>query len=165
MVIIVMGVSGSGKSTVGSLLAKACSGSFYDGDDFHPEANIRKMHAGIALEDADRLPWLERLRALILEREQGTAPTVLACSALKTSYRDVLAPDADPRVQFVFLRGDFDLIRQRLEARQHHFMPESLLASQFGDLELPENALVVDISQTPEAIVEEILCRLGLTDS
>lgn len=165
MVVIVMGVSGSGKSTVGSLLAHACSGSYYDGDDFHPQANIRKMHAGIALDDADRLPWLERLRALILEREQGTAPTVIACSALKASYRDILAPEEDPRVQFVFLKGDFDLIRQRLEARHHHFMPESLLTSQFADLELPEKALVVDIGQRPEAIVQELMARLGLSSS
>jgi len=161
MVIILMGVSGSGKSTIGEHFAQATGGSFYDGDDFHPQANIDKMHAGIPLNDDDRLPWLKRLRELIVEREQQSSPTVIACSALKTSYRDILDPH-DECVKFVFLKGSFELISKRLHERHGHFMPESLLRSQFDALELPKDAVTVDIDQTPEEIVTDMRAKLGL---
>jgi gluconokinase len=162
MVIIIMGVSGSGKSTIGEQLADATGGAFFDGDDFHPPANVAKMHAGIPLDDADRLPWLQRLRQLIEEQADKPAPSVIACSALKRTYRDILAPGGDPRVRFVYLQGSFELIAARLHARHGHFMPESLLRSQFDALEVPQDALTVDIAPPPEAIVTELRGKLGL---
>jgi gluconokinase len=157
-----MGVSGSGKSTIGEQLATVTGGTFFDGDDFHPPANVAKMHAGIPLDDADRLPWLQRLRQLIEEQATKPAPSVIACSALKRTYRDILAPGGDPRVRFVYLQGSFELIAARLHARHGHFMPESLLRSQFDALEVPQDALTVDIAQSPEAIVTELREKLGV---
>lgn len=162
MIAIIMGVSGSGKSTIGEGLAEASGGEFFDGDDFHPQANIEKMHAGIPLNDEDRVPWLERLRQLIEEQEGKGVPTFIACSALKKSYRLILAPGGDPAVKFVFLEGSFSLIKERLDARKGHFMPESLLKSQFDALQAPEDAITADISQTPDAIVHELMGKLGL---
>lgn len=157
-----MGVSGSGKSTIGEQLATATGGTFFDGDDFHPPANVAKMHAGIPLDDADRLPWLQRLRQLIEEQATKPAPSVIACSALKRTYREILAPGGDPRVHFVYLQGSFELIAARLHARHGHFMPESLLRSQFDALEVPQDALTVDITPPPEAIVTELRGKLGV---
>lgn len=156
-----MGVSGSGKSTIGVKLAAATGGEFFDGDDFHPQANIEKMHAGIPLTDEDRLPWLERLRQLIEEQEKKSSPTVIACSALKKTYRLILDP-GDTKVKIVFLQGSFSLIAERMENRKNHFMPESLLKSQFDALEQPEDAITADISQEPDVIVAELRGKLGI---
>lgn len=161
MIVILMGVSGSGKTTIGEKIAAATGGEFFDGDDFHPEANIKKMHAGIPLDDADRLPWLKRLRQLIEEQETKPAPTFIACSALKRSYRDILAPN-DPQVTLVYLKGSFSLISERLHARHGHFMPESLLRSQFDALEQPDDCVCVDIDQEPDAIVADLRQKLEL---
>ena len=151
-----MGVSGSGKSTVGQLLASRLDCPFLDGDDFHPPENVAKMAAGTPLTDADRWPWLEKLNGKLIENQAA----VLACSALKESYRQVLAQGlADCR--FVHLHGSIELIRARLEQRQHRYMPASLLESQFATLEPPARAIGVDIGQAPERCVEEILAALG----
>jgi len=151
-----MGVSGAGKTTIGRLLAERLGCEFLDGDDFHPAANVQKMAAGMPLEDADRWPWLARLNVELRRRERA----VLACSALKESYRDALTKDlAD--VQFVFLRGDRELIRSRLNERRHRYMPASLLESQFAALEPPAHAVSIDASDAPEQCVERILAALG----
>ena len=155
MIVVVMGVSGSGKTTIGKLLARRLGCEFLDGDDFHPPQNVAKMAAGTPLTDADRWPWLEGLNAKLRERESA----VLACSALKQSYRDVLARDL-PQCRFVHLRGGIELIRARLKERQHRYMPASLLESQFATLEPPSNALAVDIALPPARCVEDIVAAL-----
>ena len=161
--IVVMGVSGAGKTTVGQLLAEQLGWSFYDGDDYHPQANVEKMSRGIPLTDGDRALWLDRLRGLIdrllAEGESG----VVACSALKRSYRRHLGRDR-PSVRFVYLQGSEFLIRERLEQRRGHFMEEDLLADQFETLEEPSDMLTVNVDQEPEEIVREILARLDLQD-
>jgi gluconokinase len=164
MVIVLMGVSGSGKTTVGKRLAKALGAEFAEGDAYHPPANVEKMRSGVPLDDADRQPWLERLGAEIggwLERGQDV---VLASSALKQRYRDLLKAGR-PDVRFVYLRGSEPLIRDRLKRRRGHYMPPSLLKSQFAALEEPEDAIAVDIDRKPEEIVSSILDRLDLAPS
>jgi len=161
MVILLMGVSGSGKTTIGHLLAQDLGWPFYDGDDFHPRANIDKMRQGIPLTDADRDSWLTALRQQIDTLVNNRQPAVLACSALKQAYRDRLSK-GQPEVCFVYLKGSYDLIRQRLLARHGHFMPTDLLKSQFDTLEEPEDVPAIDISQTPEVIVNSIKRTLGL---
>lgn len=162
--VVLMGVSGSGKSTVGALLAAQCAGTFLDGDDFHPPANVAKMRAGIPLDDADRAAWLAKLAGMIRTRPRDR-PLFLACSALKHAYRNVLRA-ADPgHVRIVFLTASAELIRQRLIARHaqgDHFMPPALLASQLATLEEPHDALRVDASQPPAAIATQVLTALGL---
>jgi len=160
MVYVVMGVSGSGKTLIGRKLADYLDCPFYDGDDFHPETNIKKMEAGHALNDDDRRPWLKILAENIHNwNEKGGA--VLACSALKKSYRDLLRDGhANKEVQFIFLQGSFSLIAERLAGRSNHFMPEKLLASQFKALEEPKKALSVSIDQPPNKIVEKIAKQL-----
>ncbi len=160
MILIVMGVVGAGKTTVGRLLAQELHYEFADADDFHPQANIEKISHGIALSDEDRKPWLERLREKILDWEASETDAVLACSALKCSYREELK--AGPDVRFVYLKGDADLIAQRLSARHGHFAGASILASQMADLEEPGDAITVDIAPTPAEIVAEIRQKLGL---
>ena len=155
MIAIVMGVTGSGKTTVGRLLAEQLGWRFADADDFHPQANVEKMERGIPLNDEDRGPWLERLRIRITNWIANGQNAVLACSALKRSYREELR--VGPEVRFVYLKGSPELIAQRLRLRRGHFADEKILAGQFADLEEPENAVTVDISQTPEKIVAEIL--------
>ena len=159
MFVVVMGVSGSGKSTIGRLLAERLGCPFYDGDDYHPAANVAKMAAGIPLDDADRDGWLAELAALIavgLARGEGG---VIACSALKRQYRDVLSVD-ERRVRFVYLRGEFDTIWARLQSREGHFMGANLLQSQFDALEEPRGAIVVDTSLEPEQVIDRILEQL-----
>ncbi|MGZ5907577.1 MAG: gluconokinase [Reyranella sp.] len=164
MVAVVMGVSGSGKTTVAKLLAERLGWRFQEGDQLHPPQNVEKMSAGIPLSDADRLPWLRRIAETIDGwRERGQSG-VVTCSALKRSYRDIIVGDR-PDVRLVYLKGSHDLIRQRMAARHGHFMPSTLLDSQFATLEEPspdENAIVVDIGGEPEKIAREIADRLGV---
>jgi gluconokinase len=160
VVILLMGVSGSGKTTVGQLLASQLGWEFADGDDYHPAANVEKMRNGIPLTDADRAPWLETLRALIAGWIAARKNAVLACSALKRAYRESLR--VGPEVQAVYLRGTPQLLRQRLHARVGHFMTERMLESQLAALEEPEDSVVVDVDWAPARIAGEILARLGL---
>jgi gluconokinase len=160
MIVIVMGVVGAGKTTVGRLLAERCGWGFADADDFHPQSNVEKIRQGIALNDEARKPWLERLRAAISQWIAEKRNVVLACSALKRSYRREL--DVGPEVRFVYLKGSADLIAERLQARQGHFAGEQILGSQFADLEEPESAVTVEIESTPKQIVAEIREKLGL---
>jgi gluconokinase len=164
MVIVVMGVSGSGKTTVGKLLAQALHAKFVEGDAYHPPENIEKMRQGIPLEDADRWPWLAVLSAEIDRWLAAGREVVLACSALKQRYRDILAKGR-PGVRFVYLEGDKALIRLRLDRRQGHYMPVVLLDSQFATLEAPADAVTVDVTGTPEAITATIIKMLGRTGS
>jgi gluconokinase len=159
VILIVMGVVGSGKTTVGSLLAKMLGWDFADADDFHPPGNIYKISHGISLTDADRVPWLAALRATIENWSAQNKNVVLACSALKQSYREELA--AEP-VKFVYLKGDYQLILERLHGRRGHFASDSILQSQFADLQEPSDAIVVGVDQPPEAIAAEIIDKLKL---
>jgi gluconokinase len=160
MIVIVMGVTGAGKTTIGRLLAEQLGWQFADADDFHPAVNVEKIRHGIALDDADRAPWLAALRKAILEWISAGRSIVLACSALKRSYRDQLA--AGPEVRFVYLKGSPALIAERLRSRHGHFADEKILAGQFSDLEEPQDAVTVDIGGTPEQIVGQIRQKLRL---
>jgi gluconokinase len=163
VIVIVFGVSGAGKTTIGKLLAEELGWRFYEADDFHPRANIEKMHSGHSLTDEDRWPWLERLREQIARSIAAKENAVLACSALKRAYRGRLRVSDD--VNFVFLRGDYALIEQQLRRRRGHFMNPGLLKSQFADLEEPgsdEDAVTIELRRTPEALVDEIKTKLGL---
>ena len=156
-----MGVCGCGKSTIGQSLAGHCGGVFHDADDFHPDANIAKMKRGEPLDDDDRAPWLAVLAELLATSSGAAAPVFLACSALKAGYRDILRSGcADLR--FVHLTGTPEVIRARLRGRSDHFMPETLIDSQFAVLETPADALAVDIDQPVEAIVATIIAGLGM---
>jgi len=154
-----MGVVGSGKTTVGRLIAGKLGWEFADADDFHSPENIRKISQGIALTDDDRAPWLANLRDSIQRWNAEHKNVALACSALKHSYREELRAGA---VQFVYLKGDYDLIDQRLSSRRGHFASDSILKSQFQDLEEPAHALAVPIDQPPDAIADEIITKLKL---
>jgi gluconokinase len=164
MVIVVMGVEGSGKTTVASAVARRLGWPFEEGDALHPPANIAKMHAGRPLTDADRRPWLEAVAAWVEARLDSGENGVITCSALKRAYREVI----DRRghgVVFVYLRGSRDTIAARLAGRQGHFMPAALLESQLASLEPPaagEPAITVDIGRPPDAIADEIITRLRL---
>jgi gluconokinase len=160
VIVVVMGVTGAGKTTAGRLLAHALACKFLDADDYHPAANVAKMRAGEPLTDADRAPWLARLNGVLKERAARAESVVLACSALKTAYRDrLLAGIPDGRL--VYLRGTKALIAARLEARRGHYMPPALLDSQFAALEEPTEAIVVDVGPAPEAVAAAVLARLG----
>lgn len=160
MIVIVMGVVGAGKTTVGRLLAEQLGWQFADADDFHPPSNVEKIRQGISLSDDDRKPWLDSLRKAITAWIADHRNVVLACSALKRSYRQKLA--VAPEVRFVYLKGSADLIADRLRARQGHFADEQILASQFADLEEPQEAVAVEIVSPPNQIVAEIRKKLGL---
>jgi len=160
MIVIVMGVVGAGKTTVGKLLAEELGWQFADADDFHPNSNVEKIRNGIPLTDDDREPWLDLMRSAILDWVSRKQNVVLACSALKRMYREKLC--VAPEVRFVYLKGTQALIAERLRARHGHFAGESILASQLADLEEPQAALVLDITETPPQIVENIRKGLGL---
>ena len=158
---VVMGVSGSGKTTVGRLLASHLSCPFYDADDFHPAENVAKMAAGIPLTDADRAPWLDGLHDIISRHLRAGETAVLACSALKKSYRDHLRQGYED-VCFIHLDGRFDLIQQRMQRRQAHYMKPEMLQSQFAALESPDDheALIISIDKPVERIVQEIVTKI-----
>ena len=163
-ILVIMGVSGSGKTTIGQLLSAELICSFIDGDDFHPPVNIKKMSSGEALTDEDRWPWLEILTDKIQGYIQQKQSMVLACSALKKSYREILCVERE-LVQFIYLKGNYATIVRRMQSRENHFMTKSLLQSQFATLEEPEDAIVVDISPSPSEILKSIRGLLHLKAS
>jgi len=164
MVLILMGPMGCGKTAIGKMLAKKLGWPFYDADDFHPKENVEKMRAGIALTDEDRKLWLEKLRADIQRWLKHRQSTILACSALKQAYRDILGVNQST-VRTVYLKGSYELLGKRLEERQHPYMDKNLLRSQLDTLEEPKDGLTVDISATPEIIVGTIIKSLKLNQS
>jgi carbohydrate kinase (thermoresistant glucokinase family) len=162
MILVLMGVSGCGKSTIAALLAGRLGWQFAEGDDFHPPQNVQKMHGGHPLTDEDRWPWLAKIGEWIDEQLAAGRPGIVTCSALKRKYRDVLRRD---ELVFVYLRGSHEQIADRLAARQGHYMPAALLDTQFADLEVPESderAVTVDIGAPPVRLADEIVTRLGL---
>ncbi|MBN1266337.1 MAG: gluconokinase [Anaerolineales bacterium] len=160
LAVVLMGVSGCGKTSVGTGLSEMLGWPFYDGDDYHPQANIDRMSAGIPLTDEDRLPWLEGLRDLILRDLSEGCSLIVACSALKADYRKILDGGRGD-VHFVFLEGSFELIQKRLQARSGHYMKPGMLRSQFATLELPEEAQTVSIDQPVGKIVEAIVAAIA----
>jgi gluconokinase len=156
VIAVVMGVSGAGKTAIGEALARELGWRFIDADDYHPEANVAKMAAGQPLDDADRWPWLDRLNTLLKQEKQA----VLACSALKERYRSRLA-EGIGRIEWIYLKGDFDLIHSRLAQRRHRYMPATLLESQFAALEPPARAITVDVSEDVATCVSAILAKLS----
>jgi gluconokinase len=164
VIIIIFGVSGAGKTTVGALLAREVGWHFYEADDFHSPANIAKMHRGVPLTDDDRWPWLENLRELIKRCVAANENAVLACSALKRMYRKHLRVSAE--VELVFLRGDYALVAGQLRHRRGHFMNPGLLRSQFADFEEPEpeeEVVTIELGRTPHELVREIKTKLHLS--
>ncbi len=159
MIILLMGVSGSGKTTVGKLLADSLHWEFRDADEFHSPQNIEKMRQGIPLTEADRTPWLQELQAALKHWLQENKQVVLACSALKNSYRQSLLIDHD-RIKLVYLKGSYSLIQKRLQERHNHYMSADLLESQFNTLEEPLDALVIDVAQPTQLIIETIRSAL-----
>jgi gluconokinase len=155
-----MGTTGAGKTTIGTMLAAQLNWQFADADTFHPPANIEKMSRGIPLNDADRAPWLEAMRKAILEWIAAGKNVVLACSALKRAYRELLRPS--PEVKIIYLRGNYALFAERIRHRHGHFAGEGILKGQFADLEEPDDAIAVDAAQPPEQIVAEVRKRLAL---
>ena len=163
MIVVMMGVSGSGKTSIGRRVAEALGWPFIEGDDFHPPENVEKMRAGIPLEDADRWPWLDRLAEEIAAIAARGDSAVVACSALKQVYRERLASKAPPgTVRFVHLAGTFDEIAERLAARKHRYMPATLLTSQFATLEPPADAIVVPMYASPAQRVAAVIAALGI---
>jgi gluconokinase len=161
MIVVAMGVSGCGKTTVGAMLAGACGWDFLDADDFHPPANVEKMRRGEALDDEDRRPWLDALATLLADKAAQGKGVVLACSALKQAYRDRLSARC-AALRFAFLDGDKSLIRSRLLARQGHYMNPALLDSQFAILERPADAVVLNVAQEPAELVRQLRAALGV---
>jgi gluconokinase len=163
MIILVMGVTGSGKTTIGELVAHRLGWQFLDADDFHSAANKEKMHRGIPLTDADRWPWLDAIHAKLAELQNEKQSAVLGCSALKRIYRERLAQGIDAKI--VYLKGSYNFIADRLHSRKDHFADEHILAGQFHDLEEPTNseATVINIAPDPETIVDQIISKLALS--
>jgi len=161
MIILLMGVAGSGKTTVGELLAGQLEWPFHDADDFHPQENVEKMAKGIPLTDQDRLPWLERLNGLLRNASQLNSNIVLACSALKNSYREVICADV-PDLRIVYLKGDYRLIERRMLERKNHYMKHGMLRSQLDALEEPTGVLTIDITEDIPTIVKEIRSSLDV---
>ncbi|MCA8199547.1 gluconokinase [Burkholderia sp. AU33545] len=163
MILIAMGVSGAGKSRIGEMLAERLSCSYTDGDAFHSAANKEKMHNGIPLTDDDRWPWLRTIREAIEEKQRAGETAVFTCSSLKRSYRDVLR-GSDTDVRFVYLKGSFEVLHERLKTRTGHFFDPSLLKSQLDTLEEPgpDEAIVVSIELTPEQIVDQVMQKIGI---
>jgi gluconokinase len=159
---LVMGVSGCGKSTIGKELARRLGWDFYDADDYHPSGNIAKMVAGVPLNDDDRYPWLDSLHMLISSCLKANRPGLLACSALKDSYRQKLLK-GNKGVKIIFLKGSYSLIKARLEKRPTHYMQPIMLQSQFDTLEEPHGALVIDVSPSVDEIVAQILEKCSVT--
>ena len=155
---VIMGVSGTGKTTIGKLLAEAIDIPFFDGDDFHPRANLEKMESGRPLNDEDRHGWLVSLNQLLKSKKESGA--IVACSALKKSYRTILIEGLTDQLKFIFLQGTFEEVKTRMEQRKGHFMPLELLQSQFETLEEPENAIKVSIRDAPSQILQKLLDRL-----
>jgi len=160
-VIFIMGVSGCGKSTIGNLLSEALNIPFFDGDDYHPESNILKMSKGQALNDEDRLGWLQTLNKLAIKQLKNNS-CIMVCSALKKNYRDILNDSIEDKTEWIFLHGSFEQITDRINKREGHFMPSDLLKSQFDTLEIPENAITMDVELSPDEIVNKI--KNELTD-
>ncbi|MGU7783694.1 gluconokinase [Burkholderia sp. PU8-34] len=163
MILIAMGVSGAGKSRIGEMLAERLACTYTDGDAFHSAANKEKMHQGIPLTDEDRWPWLQSIRAAIEEKQRAGETAVFTCSSLKRAYRDVLRGH-DTDVRFVYLRGTFDMLHERLKTRTGHFFDPSLLQSQLDTLEEPgpDEAIEVSIALTPEQIVDHVMVKIGV---
>jgi len=155
MIVLVMGVSGSGKTTIGEALARELGWEYLDADDYHPKANVAKMASGVPLEDADRWPWLEKINEELLKIQKQDRSAVVGCSALKQAYRERLARGLRD-FEVVYLRGDFALLQSRIAARKHRFMPATLLQSQFDALEPPAHAVEVDVSVPVESSVSKI---------
>jgi gluconokinase len=156
MICILMGVSGAGKSTIGQLVGQHLGWQFYDGDRFHPPENIAKMSSGIPLDDRDRLPWLLALQNLIEKTRHDNTHAIIACSALKQSYRQLLQGEQQD-ILWVYLKGSYDRLWQRIQQRQNHYMKAEMLRSQLESLEEPTDAVVIEISSTPEAIAAQIV--------
>lgn len=162
VIVLLMGPAGSGKTTVGKMLAEQLSWEFADADDFHSHKNKEKMSRGIPLTDEDRLPWLQSIREAMQQWLRQERNVVLACSALKRSYRDLLGVRSDAKdIKLVYLRGSYDLLLERLHSRKGHYMKEQMLASQLADLEEPNDALTIDSAKSPEEIVSEVRKHLG----
>lgn len=159
MIVLLMGVTASGKSTVGKMLASRLGWTFHDGDDYHPKANVEKMSRGIPLSDADRMPWLDALNGVMRKHDAEGTSAIVASSALKAAYRERLSAGV-PDLVTVFLKGEPEILQARLDARTDHFMPRTMLPSQLAALEEPTDAIVVDAGLSPETIVELIEDRL-----
>ena len=163
MIILLMGPAGSGKTTVGELLAAQLSWEFADGDDFHPPANIAKMAQGTPLTDEDRVPWLQSIRDAMQQWHTQGKSVVVACSALKRSYRDLLGISPSAKfIRLVYLKGSYNLLLERLHSRAGHYMKEQMLASQLADLEEPTDAITIDVSNSPQRMVSEIRAQLNV---
>ncbi|MDJ0578754.1 gluconokinase [Crocosphaera sp.] len=158
MIYLIMGVSGSGKTTIGKALSQKLGCTFYDADDFHPPENITKMSKGIPLNDSDRLPWLKAIKLVINQHQKQNKNSVITCSALKQYYRDLLQENTTDII-FIYLQGSYETILKRLQNRSEHFMKENMLLSQFKTLEEPENAVIIDINLSVEKIVQEIIAQ------
>ena len=154
-----MGVSGSGKTTIGQQLSIRTGYPFYDADNFHTQENKKKMNAGIPLTDEDRWPWLENIHDFVV-KEIAAGSIILVCSALKQAYRERLGAAIEENCRWVFLQGDYNTILERMESRRDHYMPPTLLRSQFDALEVPGNAICVDIKQSPDAIIDDIISKI-----